>query len=367
MTANAASQKEGSRVVSGFLIAIGCVALGVSMWMNARFGWGLSGDFTDRTTLAILHVIVDPAAAGLVFAGTMMRRWGWKKEGRWFQIIALLLILYSMLSVYGFMSARIAVTQSNDAVVAMQKGQLDWLNKTMVNKELPKMERRLLRSDAKELAKDIRSSLSIIPDAQAASIANMLGWEVMTVQRILIMISSGIAQTLKFVCILAGVMIWPRHQASPKASQASPQASGGGGGGIEVPKLSVINGKSEKASLVASQASPRASPQASQASMPGDASITAEHRRVIDRALAASKWSTAEFDDFLKNGAAGLSTRQIAEQTGYSQPWVSRKQRRLLASEASRIRREASRASQQASPRGQDIGGSYHNAPPRIQ
>jgi hypothetical protein len=55
-------------------MAIGVVALGVSMWMNFRFGWGLSSDFMDRTTLAILHVLVDPAAAGLVFVGTMMRR-----------------------------------------------------------------------------------------------------------------------------------------------------------------------------------------------------------------------------------------------------------------------------------------------------
>jgi hypothetical protein len=38
-----------------------------------------------------------------------------------------LLILYSMLSVYGFMSARIAMTQSHDKTIEFQKGQLGWL------------------------------------------------------------------------------------------------------------------------------------------------------------------------------------------------------------------------------------------------
>ena len=134
---------------------------------------GLSHDFTDRTTLAILHVIVDPAAGGLVVAGSMMRRWGWTREGRAFQVIAVILILYSMLSVYGFMSSRISAMHRHNAIITAQKGQLDWMRNSSINRELPKAEHSLLRSDAKELMKELRALLSIIPDAQAQAIADM--------------------------------------------------------------------------------------------------------------------------------------------------------------------------------------------------
>jgi hypothetical protein len=188
----------------------------------------LSPDITDRATLAILHVLIDPAAAGLVFAGSMMRRWGWNREGRWFQIIAVLLIVYSMLSVYGFMSARFAVTQSHDALIAYQKGKLNWTYKSIVNSEIPKGERRLLRADAKEIDKEIKASLAFIPDAQAASIADAFGIAVAKVQRTLVMISSGAAQAIKYVCLLCGVMIWPRRQSGglDKTDKADKSSSG---------------------------------------------------------------------------------------------------------------------------------------------
>jgi len=41
--------RDGSKMLSVFLLFIGAVALCMSMWINARFGW--------RTTLAILHVL----------------------------------------------------------------------------------------------------------------------------------------------------------------------------------------------------------------------------------------------------------------------------------------------------------------------
>src|SRR5262245_25198259 len=125
-TSTPASPSQGSRTVSMFLQAVAFTALLVSMWMNARFGWGLAPDWADRITLAVLHVLVDPAAAGLVVTGSLMIRWRWRWQGILFLAIALVLMAYSMLSVYGFMSSRIAMTQSHQAIVDMQKGQLDW-------------------------------------------------------------------------------------------------------------------------------------------------------------------------------------------------------------------------------------------------
>ena len=186
----------------------------VSMWMNARFGWGLAPDWADRITLAVLHVLVDPAAAGLIVTGSLMIRWGWRWQGALFLAIALVLMAYSMLSVYGFMSSRIAMTQSHHAIVEMQRGQLDWAFKSSINREVPKQERQLLRTEARVLSKAVQASLSIIPDAQASSIAGATGIPVAKVQYILVMVSSGIAQAIKFLCLLGGVMVWPRSRSA---------------------------------------------------------------------------------------------------------------------------------------------------------
>jgi hypothetical protein len=90
--------------------AIGGIALVTSMRMNARFGWGLSPNLADRTTLAILHAIVDPAAASIIAAGGLMFRWDRRRQGIGLLVFAGLLIAYSMLSVFGFMSTSARAT-----------------------------------------------------------------------------------------------------------------------------------------------------------------------------------------------------------------------------------------------------------------
>jgi hypothetical protein len=223
------NDREGSKAVSILLVAIGLVAMAVSMFMNARFGWGLSEDFADRTAMAILHILVDPAAAALVVAGALMLRWGWKAEGRGFLFIAVILISWSMLSVYGFMSSRIAMVVSHDKIVEFDKSRLSWTQGSSINTDVARGDRRLLRAESKELAQKIRTQLSFIPDSQAASIASALGVQVEKVQRFLVMVSSGIAQTIKFVCLLAGGMIWPRLKVSRDLSHR--EGSDGGGEG----------------------------------------------------------------------------------------------------------------------------------------
>jgi len=160
--AAAESRGHGSKTISVILLCIGSVALCTSMWMNAKFGWGLSPDLPDRIALAIHHVLVDPAAASLVATSSLMIRWGRRRGGWTCRIFAVLLMFFSMLNVFGFISASIAMTQSRDAIVLMQQVQLDWTRNTSINRELPKYERRLLRNDARELSREIHASHSTI-------------------------------------------------------------------------------------------------------------------------------------------------------------------------------------------------------------
>src|SRR5690348_8817918 len=86
------SSTQGSRTGSVFLQFIAFAAMIVSMWMNARFGWGLAPEWADRITLAVLHLLVDPAAAGLIVTGGLMIRWSWRCQGTVFLAIAMVLI-----------------------------------------------------------------------------------------------------------------------------------------------------------------------------------------------------------------------------------------------------------------------------------
>jgi hypothetical protein len=284
-----------------------------------------------------------------------MRRWGWKKEGRSFQFIAFVLICYSMLSTYGFMSSRISAMANHNAVIAMQKGQLDWTRGSSVNRELPKVERRLLRADTKELMKDLRASLAIIPDAQAQSIADALGGlAVEKVQRALIMISSGMAQTLKFVCLLCGVMMWPRRQTTGSSQQQRGSGPDGSSGPRLVhnsdpvvttaPALSAASAPMSREAAappqpVVDQSLPGSSVsrQLSQPAVTTEPSCDNQQEPVVTTDLscdnqqepASEKWTLPRLNSFLLSGASGLSQRAIAHMSGYTQQGVSKARRKL--------------------------------------
>jgi hypothetical protein len=325
---------DGNKALSLLLAAIGVIALVTSMWMNARFGWGLSPNLADRTTLAILHAIVDPAAAGVIAACGLMFRWGRTRQGVGLLVFAGLLIVYSMLSVFGFMSTRIAATQSHDAIVEMQKGQWDWTLRS-IKREIPKQERRLLRAEAQDLAGKIEASLSIIPDAQATSISNALGVPVARVERALVMISSGIAQTIKFICLLAAVMMWPRRRYAEKPISSSNDDISGASPQVASP-----------ASFFASPASMRAASSSTSHVSPAspapfaviqNASLASGRPPAVmqGRARAASpRMPLDKLYEYLRQHASGmlppLSQRQMALETGWHQSSISRKMRQIL-------------------------------------
>ena len=49
-----------------------------------------------------------------------------------------MLVIYSIVSVYGFMSTRITHLERHNRIVAYQQGEIDWKRKTIINRELPK-------------------------------------------------------------------------------------------------------------------------------------------------------------------------------------------------------------------------------------
>src|SRR5262249_30892888 len=117
--------------------------------------------------------------------------------------------------------------------------------------------------EAQDLAGKLEASLSIIPDAQATIIASALGVPVGKVQRALVMISSGIAQTIKFICLLAAVIMWPRRR-----NAAQPAASSNN----DISETS--SGATSKSMPIASPASSPASSASMQAASPAPFAIT---------------------------------------------------------------------------------------------
>jgi hypothetical protein len=336
---------EGSKALSMLLAAIGAIALATSIWMNARFGWGLSPDFADRTALAVLHALVDPAAAGITAAGGLMVRWGWRRQGMGALTFAALLIAYSMLSVSGFMSARIATTQSHDAVMEVQKSQLDWTLKSSIMREVPREERRFLHDEARDLSRKIEASLSIIPDAQAASIASALGISVTKVQRGLVMISSGVAQTIKFVSFLIAVTIWPQRHCAEKTVALSHEKSR-----PFSDAASASMRPASAASIPASPASLQAASLLTAHPLPASLAPCAAMQKASPcspaiqktaSATSASKMPLDKLNEYLGKHASGmvppLSQRQMALETGWHQSSVSRKMRQILRRTTHRV------------------------------
>jgi hypothetical protein len=310
-------------VLRVLLILIGIAAMGTVMWMTGRFGWSLQEADADRWASAVLHVLGDAAGAGLVaIAGIMLGwvGWRWKLMGSIAMLCALVLVAYSIVSVYGFMSTRIAHLESHKAVVSVDQGALDWSRKTSVSKEVPKGERMLMRKDVKERTEQLKKSLSFIPDAQAAGVAAWFGTTTEKVQRGLVVITSCVGQLIKVSCLFFGFSLW--------AYRADNQLSGRdeGGGNNEKPKLSLVKPTTtqpEPLSAAATQLSSVVQKQRSDASVPG----------------IAPKWSRDRLDDFLHNGGKGLTQQSIARLSGYTQQGVSQAQRRLHKRE----QREASR------------------------
>jgi hypothetical protein len=329
-------------VLRVLLILIGIAAMGTVMWMTGRFGYGLQDADADRWASAVLHVLGDAAGAGLVaIAGIMLgwSGWRWKAMGSIAMVCALILVTYSIVSVYGFMSTRIAHLQSHKAIISVDQGALDWSRKTSISKDVPKGERMMLRKDAKEAAEKLKKSLSFIPDAQAAGIAAWFGTTTEVVQRGLVVITSCVGQLIKVSCLFFGFSLWAHRSvdaASIRASDEDDAASGGSGGGKKRIKLA-FDADDAARKPAAKSAMQAASLEATTQRSAPDASVPA----------VPVKMPEPELQAYLRNHASGMSQRQIAQATGWSQPSVCRKSRQVRRQEE-RVARKAARASNEA-------------------
>ena len=161
----------------------------------------------DRWASASLHLLNDAAGAILVAAsGVMLNLAGWRTRvmGLIALPCALVLVAYSILSVYGFMSTRITQLESHKNIVAWQKAELDWKRKTSVSREVAKSDRVLLRAEAHLAAKQLKKSLQFLPDAQAAGIAAWFNTSIERIQRALVITTSCIGQLIKVACLFFG-------------------------------------------------------------------------------------------------------------------------------------------------------------------
>ena len=214
------------------MIAIGLAAMATVMWMTGRFAWGLQEATADRWASASLHLLNDAAGAILIGAGSFMlsrAEWRTRLIGLFALSCALVLVTYSIVSVYGFMSTRIVQLEGHKNVVAWQKGELDWKRKTSVSREVAKSDRVLLRAESRLAAKELKRSLQFIPDAQAAGIAAWFDMSVDRVQRALVIITSCIGQLIKVTCVFFGVsfLSYRAQDAAPgQMGQASHLARG---------------------------------------------------------------------------------------------------------------------------------------------
>lgn len=221
---------QGSKPVSVLLIIIGFAAMLSVMWMTGKFGWSLQDAEGDRIASATIHVLVDAAAAGLITASGIMLSWGgarWRAMGIGALLCALLLVAYSILSVYGFMSTRIAHLEAHKSIVASRQSDLDWKRSTSVSRDVPKAERLYLRQEARTARVDLEKSLSFVPDAAAASIASVFSTTTERVQRSLVMIGSCAGQLIKVSCLFIGFSMWPHRL---RASQPFNGGDDGGSG-----------------------------------------------------------------------------------------------------------------------------------------
>jgi len=209
------------------MVAIGLGGMATVMWMTGRFGWSLQEATADRWASASLHLLNDAAGAILVAAsGVMLNLAGWRTRvmGLIALLCALVLVAYSIVSVYGFMSNRITQLESHKNILAWQKADLDWKRKTSVSREVAKADRVLLRAEAHLAAKQLKESLQFVADAQAAGIAAWFNTSIERIQRALVISTSCIGQLIKVTCIFFGFSFLSYRAVDLAAAEAKGKA-----------------------------------------------------------------------------------------------------------------------------------------------
>lgn len=224
---------DSERVTGYVLTVIGLGALCAIMWMSWRFGYSLQDDAGDRVASAFSSIFVDAGAAALVFAaGLLLARGGWGYLGAPVALAcSLVLIAYSVLSVFSFMATRVARLEAHNQLVALEQSNLEWQRNTVLKRNIPRSDKLYLRQETKGALEKLRREVSIIPDAPAKAIAGMVGTSTERVQQGIVIYAAAVNQFVKLVCLFFGGVMTRRARVAPVGGS---RGSGGGSGGSQV-------------------------------------------------------------------------------------------------------------------------------------
>lgn len=312
-------------ILSRACIAVGCGFLLLSAFGNWRFGWGLAAELIDKIWLALIYSGSDVAAGILCATGAVMLHhvgWRWKLGGIVAMVPALILVSLSILSTFGMMSGRIAVSTGQQAALREDQKRLSWIRQQALNRENSKTDRRLFRLEERQAYKEAREAASVVTDNQVVAIVNgvaMLGIKIKeeTAQVGITFLTSTVPMMVKFCGIWLGFFLFGIRldaQKSQEGSRGSGGSSGGSGGG-ETPKPKLVHPepKPEPAKVKAAE------PSRNKAS------------RVGSRVQVTSAPQLSAFDRAYEAAIAHphLSTRALAAVAGVSQMTGSRVKQRL--------------------------------------
>jgi uncharacterized membrane protein YecN with MAPEG domain len=305
------------------LVGIGIVAMCVCVYFNARHGWNLGTILPDQVALATMHGLVDIATALLVSGGAILFAWYMRKMGFAACFFALLLTCFSILSVSGFMSGRMAALQAQKTTLEILDKQGRWTGGSTY-KEAGRSERRSLRAEMRDNVKEMVRVASLIPDSHAMAIASMTGQSVEFVQRALILVSSGMAQALKYICLLVGFFLLSnRDERGAGVNHQTQAGSASGSGGPP-------GGEPRKPTLVHTEPPKPAAIRTMQGGSPNRWGVNhGEPTKVSgpgSRVLPGLPQPTSAFDKAYDaiNANPRASSRQVAKKAGVSQSTAQR-------------------------------------------
>ena len=335
-------------------LAAGVAALCAAAAMNVAFGSTIAASEKGQTIYSAASFVC--AVAGTLVFGMMTGRL--VRERRWARaifpaFILILATLWDIVTVVGFnateqLSAaahyRLAFDREKEAADARKKHAEKLVGVATIRAPgISRAQRKeFLEAASAEIDKvaTVGTSIKLLPAALAEMIARRTTMSVEDVQftlffymAILLILIQSTGFT--FTTLLDDRVSVASIPASPHGGADDDAASGGSGGGRKRIKLVSDAGDAAQKPAAKSAMQP-ASHELTQRSAP-DASVPA----------VPVKMPEPELRTYLRSHASGMSQRQIAAATGWSQPSVCRKSRQVRRQEE-RVARKAARASNEA-------------------
>lgn len=357
------------------VMGVACMIAGafvvyLAIQMVAIFGEGMGVDDRSRKLYANAHIAVH--VAGTISALLIATFWAMRHRSLACIAFAVMLLCggYGVLNMIGFTSTnRLAVSEQRAGVSKAierqyrearkaKENEIEWLRNTIINEDSRAEKRRLEASLAKK-QKELEAMQppkptvdTVLADPQATHFERLVGWTAENWQLVLpipVAFLLYLAEAALFVFaahLLIGAMTDARALASSPASSDDDAASGGSGGGKKrirlVSDAEKVPAKSAMQAASAEYSTQRSAPAASVPAVP-------------------VKMPEPELQAYLRSHASGMSQRQIAAATGWSQPSVSRKSRQVRRQEE----RLARKAARQEAASNRMVGGyaGMHHAP----